>query len=699
MKDFSLFNRFLDMFSSVVKILMSGSLCSLAMAIDVPSSVKVSQDQTSFKSTVLPQPVLIEALEPSSSQGEKSFKFSPFTRFSCEEKSFAGATKFMEAFLREGTGVKLSKAKGQVSQIIVRKAPADFASKGPEAYALVVAPEGIIIEANSPKGVIYAGQSLAQLLPSAFYEKDATKKASEMKSEKGWFFPLVKMEDAPRFAWRSFMLDPSRHFWTVEQTKRLIDQMAQMKMNILQWHLSDDAGWRLEIKKYPKLTSVGSKRADTEIGTWGSGKRAGKPHSGFYTQKEVKEIVQYAAQRNITVVPELGMIGHVSALVASYPELATNKTPISVPEYFGKLPSTLDPSQEKTFEFLSDVMDEVLALFPSKILHIGGDEVDFKDWENSPAVQKLAKDKGFKNVNTDVQVYFANRLSRLLEKKGARMMGWNEILGHDLHGQGKEASTATLSPTALVHFWKGDSRLATDAIAKGHDVVNSTHSMTYLDYSYSSISLEKAYSYNPVFSGLKKELEKNVLGSGCQMWTEWVSDESKLHYQVFPRLCAYAEVGWTSLDRKNYSDFKRRLAEHQKRMDKAGIQYAKDVVATLDHSDFFNDYKVGEWAPEQVAAGTIEWSLPEDALKEGSMEVTLLYSKGANALAIESVGLYEEGKLVSEDKHTGASGVLKKNVTYKVNLPALKKGAKYTLKAQVKGDAGNDSRGIAYLKK
>lgn len=674
------------------RFLTTGYLYTMVGALCAAQGAPV-EGQESTKINIIPQPVQIELLTPVGNT-PSGFKFSENTRISTDVPEFMSATKNLSTILRKGTQVDESKAKGQKSNIVVVKGDANLERQGKEAYSIEVTPDIITIAVNSPKGVFYAVQSLIQLLPVEFFASEKGEKA-----EVKWEVPLLKMVDYPRFGWRSLMLDSARHFWTVDQVKQIIDQMALLKLNVLQWHLTDDAGWRVEIKKYPKLISVGSTRKDTEVGTWGSGKRVGQPHSGFYTQAQIKDVVRYAAQRNITVVPEVGMIGHVSALVAAYPEMSADKKVIDVPEHFGKLPAVLDPTQEATFTFLSNVIDELLQMFPSKIIHIGGDEVKFDDWDNSPAVQKFAKDQGFKNTNTDVQVYFANRLSRLIESKGGRMMGWNEILGHDLHGQGRAASTATLSPSAIVHFWKGDTRLATDAINKGNDVVNSAHYMTYLDYSYGNISLEKAYSFNPMFDNLDPKHSKKVLGFGCQMWTEWISEPEKLHYQIFPRLLAYAEVGWTQLDHKNFPNFKQRLKSHSKRMDMQRIHYAKDAVAAISHADFFNSFKVGDWTPESINNNPSSWNITEAIKAPGELKVTLLYSKGSNALKIKSVVLKENGKVIASDIHDGGSGKELKNITYTLKLPAVTPNAQYTLETDIEGDGGGDSYGSIYLEK
>ena len=466
-------------------------------------------------------------------------------------------------------------------------------------------------------------------------------------------------------------------------------------MNILHWHLTDDVGWRMEIKKYPRLTSVGSKRRETETGTWNSGKSDGTPHEGFYTQKQIRDIVQYAARRNITIVPEIEMPGHASAAAVAYPFLSL-KTPAEVPTTF-IVNTAFDPTSEKTYAFLSDVLDEVVSLFPGKIIHIGGDEVRYdKQWKGVPEIEAFMKKNKLKSLS-DVQMHFTNRMSGIIAKKGRRMMGWNEIYGHDVNGDGGGKAGGKLDTNAVIHFWKGSASLAKDAIREGHDVINSTNGFTYLDYSYGSIPLQKAYGFEPVFDGLEEQYHSKVKGLGAQMWTEWVPDVKRLHYQVFPRACAFAEVGWTARDKKDFPDFKKRLKDYGKRMDLMGISYAGDIVGQLDKADFFNTPKLGTWTPGDLAREEHSFDATQLIKSPGNYTVTLLYDKGAHAIEIESVALYEGDREIARDAHPGKSGTRKENIQYILNVPEVKSGAAYTVRAKFKGAGGNDSHGTIYL--
>ncbi len=430
-----------------------------------------------------------------------------------------------------------------------------------EAYQIDVNSEGIFISASEKSGWFYGVQSLRQLLNNSLE------------------IPAVTIDDAPRFGWRAYMLDESRYFQGEEFVKQLLDEMALLKMNTFHWHLTDDAGWRIEIKKYPKLTEIGSKRVDSEIGTWKSGKTSGVPHSGFYTQEQIKDIVAYAAERQITIVPEFEMPGHSSAAIASYTWLGTAGKEIDVPVKFGRHYDNYDVTKPEVEQFVKDVLAELFDLFPSKVIHIGGDEVGYQSWNDAEHVQRYMKEKGI-NTAADLQIYFINNISKFIENNGRRMMGWNEIMGKNIHlgfeekKDDKEAETK-LAQNVVVHFWKGSLDLATEAAEKGYDIVNSLHSLTYLDYNYDNISLEKAYNFDPIPEGLDQKYHKNIFGLGCQMWTEWTPTNNDVARQTFPRIAAYAEVGWTQLEHKNFESFKTSLRAVQKRWEKLNINFAK----------------------------------------------------------------------------------------------------------------------------
>lgn len=608
-----------------------------------------------------------------------------------QDKAFLDQAGQLQQMLSEGTGLPLPlKPAGQASKkaacIVIKKDPA-LAARGEEAYSIQSSPSGIILSAADARGIFYAGQSLVQMMPSVFHDRTADKSAVRWNISETPF----RIMDYPRFSWRALMIDEARHFFGEKTIKQIIDQMALLKMNILHWHLTDDTGWRIEIKKYPRLTSIGSKRRESEIGTWNSGKSDGTPHEGFYTQEQIRDIVQYAARRNITIVPEIEMPGHASAAAVAYPFLSL-KTPGEVPTTF-IVNTAFDPTSEKTYSFLSDVLDEITALFPGRIIHIGGDEVRYdKQWKGVPEIEEFMKKNGMKSY-ADVQMHFTNRMSGIIAQKGRRMMGWNEIYGHDVNGDGGGKAGAKLDTNAVIQFWKGNTSLAKNAIRDGHDVINSLHTSTYLDYSYGSIPLQKAYGFEPVFPGLEEQYHSRVRGLGAQVWTEWISTPERLHYQAFPRACAFAEVGWTPAGKKDFPDFKKRLKAYSERMDLMGIKFARNVISQIDKSDFFNTPRIGTWTPATLTREEHSFDVTKLVKASGKHTVTLLYDKGAHAIEIESVALYEN----SRDAHAGRSGAHKENIQYILNAPEPRQGATYTVKAKFKGDGGRDSHGTVYF--
>ena len=610
------------------------------------------------------------------------------------DRGFINRARQLQAMLAEGTGLKLpiqtpKKTSQNATSLIIRK-DASLAAKGEEAYSIQSSPQGIILSAANPRGIFYAAQSLIQMMPVVFHQA-GTDKSSVQWTISDAPFNIV---DYPRFSWRALMIDEARHFFGEKAIKQIIDQMALLKMNTLHWHLTDDVGWRIEIKKYPRLTSVGSKRRESEIGTWNSGKSDGIPHEGFYTQKQIRDIVKYAAQRNITIVPEIEMPGHASAAAVAYPFLSL-KTPQEVPTTF-IVNTAFDPTSEKTYAFLSDVLDEVISLFPGSIIHVGGDEVRYdKQWKGVPKIEAFMKKNKMNNLS-DVQMYFTNRMSGIVAQKGRRMMGWNEIYGHDVNNDGGGKAAGKLDTNAVIHFWKGNTGLAKEAIKAGHEVINSNNGFTYLDYSYGNIPLDKAYRFEPVFDGLEEKYHNKVKGLGAQMWTEWVDNLDRLHYLTFPRTCAYAEVGWTQKDRKDYPDFKKRMQAYGERMDLMGIKYAKDVVSQISKGDLFNTPQIGTWTPESLTAPEHSFDVTKLVKSPGKYTVTLFYDKGACAIGIESVALYEGDREISRDAHAGKSGNNKEKIQYFLEAPSVKPGAVYTVKARFKGDGGNDSYGTVY---
>ncbi len=503
------------------------------------------------------------------SLGQETFNFNQKLRIISNSESNTTAN-ILQNSIKELTGLRLeiiesTQANTESIQFILNK-------KLPkEAYELIISKDRIEVIASNNTGWFYGVQSLIQLFPE---------QTDSVKNIASFLIPVVTIKDAPRFSWRAFMLDEGRYFKGADQVKLLLNEMAFLKMNVFHWHLVDDQGWRIEIKKYPMLTQIGSKRKSTQVGSWGSPVQSAEPHAGFYTQEEIKEIVQYAKERHITIVPEIEMPGHSSAAIASYSWLGTAKKEIEVPISFGVGTDVYDVSDPEVIAFLQNVLDEVMELFPSKVIHIGGDEVKYNHWKSSPTVQAYMKANNLKTP-AELQVFFTNNISQYLYSKGRKMMGWNEIMGHNVHDYQDASDTKSdqkLAAGTIVHFWRGDEKLINQAVGNGYEIVNSIHSSTYLDYDYKSIPLSKAYAFDPIPENLDPKYHDKVIGTGCQMWGEWIPTNGHMYFQTFPRIAAYAEVGWTEKENKNFDLFKVALVKLQKRWEQNGIYYAPDFA-------------------------------------------------------------------------------------------------------------------------
>jgi len=453
----------------------------------------------------------------------------------------------------------------------------------PEAYVLDVKSNGINIKAASGVGFFYGVQSLKQLLPVSFF-------SGILQSNVTWGIPSVYINDKPAFGWRGYMLDVSRHFFNKEKVKEVIDFMAELKLNRFHWHLADDQGWRLEIKKYPKLTEIGAWRmdynvTDETISNW-FGRPVQKPgekptYGGFYTQEEIKEIVAYAKERYIEVIPEIDMPGHAQATIAAYPEIGcVNAAPYVATGGVVKN-NTYNPGKEETFEFAENVLNEVMDLFPFKYVHIGGDECNKSQWKMDPFSQKRMKDEGLKNEK-ELQSYFLNRIEKIINKRDRIMIGWDEIL------------EGGLAPNATVMSWRGEAGGIASA-KEGHDVIMTPNKYCYIDLKqghddlepnlgYSELLLSTSYGYKVIPNELSEEQGKHILGIQANLWTESISDWGKLTYMTFPRLFAIAESGWTSHENKNWDDFTERLQYQFKKLDEKKVRYAKSAFSPwIDH--------------------------------------------------------------------------------------------------------------------
>ena len=447
--------------------------------------------------------------------------------------------------LRRETGLPLpvrTLARGELGAgHIVFATAVSQGSSGIESYSLSVTPKVASLFAQEPRGLFLGVQTLRQMLA----RRDA------------WCLPCVRINDQPRYRWRGMLLDCGRHFMTKDFVKRYIDLLAYHKMNVLHWHLTEDQGWRIEITKYPRLTEIGAWRGEGD-----------DRYGGFYTQEDIREIVAYAQARYVTIVPEIEMPGHSVAALAAYPGLSCTGGPFEVTTRWGVHSDVYCAGNERTFEFLQDVLSEVIELFPSEYIHIGGDECPKARWEACPKCQARINAEGLDSEH-ELQSYFIRRIERFLSARGRRLVGWDEIL------------EGGLAPNATVQSWRGLSG-AIAAAKAGHDVICSPTSHCYLDYAQSRapgeptqmgfISLETAYAFEPTPPQLTPAQARHVLGVEGNMWTEH-APQKRVDWQVFPRLCALSEVMWSPPELRDWDDFQRRMMTHYHRLDALGVTY------------------------------------------------------------------------------------------------------------------------------
>lgn len=474
----------------------------------------------------------------------------------------------LAAWLRPATGFALpivASADAGASRIELQL---DATGSNAEAYTLSVTPGAVTLRAAGEAGLMYAAQSLRQLLPPQIF-------GAAPVAGVAWTVPCQDIADQPRFGWRGMHLDVARYFMPLATVKKFIDLLALHKMNVLHWHLTEDQGWRLEIKKYPKLTEIGAWRPGTVVGHQHQYKEKpvvldGVRHGGFYTQDEAREIVAYAAAQHITVLPEIEMPGHAQAAIAAYPELGNLSEPLGVSCQWGIHKHVVNV-EDSTVRFYQDVLEEVLAIFPSRYIHIGGDECPKDEWKASERAQAKIRALGLKDEH-ELQSWFIRQMDDFLNARGRVLIGWDEIL------------EGGLAQNAVVMSWRGEDGGIAAALA-GHDVVMAPNTYTYFDYYQSEdrakeplaiggfLPLEKVYSYEPIPAALTAEQGAHVLGAQCQLWSEYIPTASHLEYMTFPRLCALAEVVWSPGGRKDYAGFLTRLQSHLARLDTLGVNY------------------------------------------------------------------------------------------------------------------------------
>lgn len=469
---------------------------------------------------------------------------------------------FLATFIKEmtGTEVRVSDKEKSSNAIILA---IDSTMGHPEGYKLQITPEKVLLTGGSEAGVFYGIQTIHKALPIL---KDGKVAAA---------LPAGTVTDFPRFRYRGFMIDVGRHFFPVSYLKQMIDLMALHNINYFHWHLTEDQGWRIEIKKYPKLTEIGSKR-DSTIIDWETKKFDGKPHSGFYTQDEAREIVRYAADRFITVVPEIDLPGHTTAALASYPELGCTGGPYKVLCSFGVFPDVLCAGNDQTLQFTKDVLDEIMDIFPSEYIHIGGDECPKSRWEKCPKCQAKIKELGIKALpkhskENQLQTYFMSELEKEINAHGRRMLGWDEVL------------EGGLTPNSTIMSWRGIQG-GIEAARQHHDVIMTPIQRLY--FSNPRINkmtgfewMNRVYNFEPVPAELTDAEKKFVIGTQGCIWTEWTADSTKMEWQILPRMAALSEIQWTLPEHKNFERFMERLPEMLKIYSSLDYGYREDVFA------------------------------------------------------------------------------------------------------------------------
>ena len=438
-----------------------------------------------------------------------------------------------------------------------------------EGYELAVTEDGITVRASSAAGLFYGAQTLRQLAPAAVERGGRDPDGAD----DVWTIPAVQIEDAPRFGYRGLHLDVSRHFQPVAFVKRTIDLMALYKLNRFHWHLTDDQGWRIEIERYPRLTEIGAWRDGTLVGSYRNQPHVfdGMRYGGYYTQDEIREVVAYAAERFVTIVPEIEMPGHASAAIAAYPELGCRSEPVEVAQTWGVFEDIFCPSEE-TFTFLENVLDEVVSLFPGEHIHIGGDEAPKAAWEASELAQSVIRREGLADEHA-LQSYFIRRIEAHLASRGRRLVGWDEIV------------EGGLSPTATLMFWRhwAPEALA-QAAAQGNDIIMTPNESLYFDHFQGDpafeplaigglTTLEDVYAYEPVPESFTPEQAELVLGAQANVWTEYIETPQKVEYMVYPRALALAEVVWSPTAARDWADFQVRLPDQLRRLRTLGVSF------------------------------------------------------------------------------------------------------------------------------
>jgi hexosaminidase len=547
--------------------------------------------------------------------------------FDEKDKDLASIGSYLKNYLKDNYQFELLAKNGNPSIHLLLEE--NFTNE--EAYTLKVDSVGIEIRGKTPRAVFYGVQSLLQILPS------------EKKKFGGFKIPSVKIADEPQFKWRGLHLDVCRHFFEVAEIKKLLNVAASLKINTFHWHLTEDQGWRIEIKKYPKLTEIGAWRKAIQLNHAVEYplKFDYTKYGGYYTQEQIKEVVEYAKSRFITIVPEIEMPGHAVAALAAYPQYSCNGGPFEVLTEWGVSNDVFCPGKDETFGFIEDILTEVIALFPGEYIHVGGDECPKIRWKLCPACQNRMKTEKLKNEN-ELQSYFIRRVEKFLSLKGKKLIGWDEIL------------EGGIPERAAVMSWRGENG-GIEAASNGHDVVMTPNDNCYFDH-YQGIyneplaiggltTLKDVYNYLPVPNGLAEQYKKHILGSQANLWTEYIPTKEHLEYMIFPRLCALAENLWTNENIQNYDYFIKRMDDEYKRLDLYKVNYRinppegfEEINKTLDDSFIV---KLDNGIPSSEIKYTLDGTEPNE---NSQLYINPLVLKLSQKQSLKAISIMKNGR-------------------------------------------------------
>ncbi|GAA5494028.1 hypothetical protein Rhal01_00183 [Rubritalea halochordaticola] len=697
--------------------------------------------------SLIPKPVSYQA-------AEGSFTLTKNTALKVEAKEAKSAANYLSERLKTVAGIDLENADNAPNSITFKAAQLNGKAVS-GTYKLSVADQSVTIEAADQSGFFYGAITLLQLMPAEVWSRETLKK-EELTT---FPVPCCSIMDYPRFAWRGMMLDCSRQFFPKEYVKLFIDRMAQYKLNVFHWHLTDDEGWRVEIKKYPLLTEIGSKRGPGTKLPYNilpaiSVPDKSKPQEGFYTQEEIKEVVAYAAERSITVIPEIDVPGHAKAAIVAYPELLQHPEDKSQYRSVQGTPNnTIDAGLESSYEFLDNVFAEIAELFPATYIHVGGDERPHGAWEKSPSVKELMKKENLKNTD-EVQGYFFQRLEKILAKYDRKLLGWEEIL----HGDKlKRDDSAIIS-------WRSQ-KAGIEAAKAGRDAIMAPAQYIYYDLKHvrhpqetglvwaGVTDTKDSYSYNPL-SGIPESAHKHILGvNGC-LWGETLISQEVADYMSWPRMFALSEIAWTPQDQRQWEDFsKRAFVFNLPKLDAQNVHYriplpsaslsseglltittpyeGAQVRYTTDGSkpttesplyeqpftleqgtplkmvtftetgrlsriiEGYSVPPVAKWSPKQTPRNftTVDFDVSKVVNKVGTYTFSFIYQKGKNALDIKSVSLLVNGKTIATDTHKGFAGTKLTNHSYTLTAKNITEFKKSVLRVECQGSGGTDSHG------